>query len=383
MHAVSSLDRRKIFGRSYFDGTLGEWGGYAYEGYRDFIQHWRTYELVKLRQPESVLELGCGPGFILKRLEDDYMPVMGIDVSPWVQHTKVIENIVEWDITETPWPVPDKSFDLCLSVAALEHIPEEDLPKVFAEMERTCARGLHGITFTRDPNDTDRTHELGTIRPYEWWRERLPPSHEVVDKELLETGPVTPPQGDGSLKLNIGCGVHMFHYGWVNIDVLPLEDFARANLYTYRRLDVRYGLPYNDRTVDMVFAHHFIEHLDYGEALEFLRECRRVLRPGGLIRIVTPDLEVLLRRYHENSLGFYDAVNEGCERAETQAWKLWSLVFSGHKSIYDYPTLKHLLEKAGFRSVEKTAFRRSRSLKMRRETYEFLSTLSMYVEAAT
>lgn len=71
--------------------------------------------------------------------------------------------------------------------------------------------------------------------------------------------------------------------------------------------DLRRGIPYDDGTVDAVYHSHVLEHIDRAAVPGFLGEIRRVLRPGGVHRIVVPDLELEVRRY----LADLDAVDRG------------------------------------------------------------------------
>lgn len=90
-----------------------------------------------------------------------------------------------------------------------------------------------------------------------------------------------------ALYLNIGCGKVKLP-GFVNIDLEPGADI---------QCDVTQGLPFADATVDGIYSEHFIEHLGQKDIIAFLRECRRVLKPGGRVRIATPDLDEVVRQY--------------------------------------------------------------------------------------
>lgn len=79
-------------------------------------------------------------------------------------------------------------------------------------------------------------------------------------------------------KLHIGSGPSPIA-GWVNIDILPYPGVDHI-------MDVRHGLPFD--SVAFIFAEHFLEHLSLGDGLLFLRECRRALRPDGVLRLSTP-----------------------------------------------------------------------------------------------
>lgn len=89
--------------------------------------------------------------------------------------------------------------------------------------------------------------------------------------------------------LNIGCGGH-FHEAWTNIDLVSTSPHVRA-------YDLRKGLPYSEGTFDAVYTSHVLEHLSPETAQASLREQLRVLKSGGIIRVVVPDLEDKAREY--------------------------------------------------------------------------------------
>jgi len=153
----------------------------------------------------------------------------------------------------------------------------------------------------------------------------------------------------------------MFYKGWVNIDQHDLDAWAAGQGYQYRRHDLRNGIPYPTGCVDLIFAHHFLEHLSYKEGAAFLRECRRVLRPTGALRIVVPNLQELVTMYYlagdgTTTLETFDEMNAGCAEQKTDAGKLWSLLCPDHKAGYDSETLEQMLEESGF-SATPTGFR--------------------------
>ena len=89
--------------------------------------------------------------------------------------------------------------------------------------------------------------------------------------------------------LNVGCG-HSFHTAWTNIDLVSCSPAVR-------QYDLRRGLPYEEGRFDAVYHSHVLEHLTPDDAFTMLSECYRVLRPGGVIRVVVPDLEGIARAY--------------------------------------------------------------------------------------
>jgi predicted SAM-dependent methyltransferase len=92
-----------------------------------------------------------------------------------------------------------------------------------------------------------------------------------------------------SVKCNLGCGTR-HHPDWINMDFHGDGTVVHA-------WDLRYELPLPPRCCDVVYTSHLIEHFDRADAHQFLLECRRVLKPSGLIRIAAPDLEAISRSY--------------------------------------------------------------------------------------
>lgn len=89
--------------------------------------------------------------------------------------------------------------------------------------------------------------------------------------------------------VNVGCGT-VYHPAWINLDTAP-------GTPDVRRCDARDGLPLADASIDAVYHSHVLEHLDADSARAFLLECHRVLRPGGILRVVVPDLEGIAQAY--------------------------------------------------------------------------------------
>jgi predicted SAM-dependent methyltransferase len=97
--------------------------------------------------------------------------------------------------------------------------------------------------------------------------------------------PAVPPRP----RLNLGCGVRR-HPEWTNVDLVPAgRDVIAA--------DLRQPLPFEAGSFESVYAAHVLEHLAPIEAARLLAEARRLLAPGGIVRIVVPDLEGIARAY--------------------------------------------------------------------------------------
>jgi len=365
------------YDKHYFHGGA-KVGGYAGSGYRDFPVHWVTYAHVMERKPASVLEIGCGRGYLLKRFEAyAKIPATGLEISEHCRLTRAIENVRTHDVTVAPWPIADQAFDLCLSMAFLEHVPEERLPTVFAEMARTTKRGLHGIDL-HDDDHFDQTH--CTIRPLAWWKERMPAGHEAIDKEDLETGPlILPPEIDHGVKLNLGSFSNMFH-GWRNLDRIDLTPWAHANGYSFAVCDLARKLPYDDQIVDRIFLSHVLEHFDYAAGKQLIRECRRVLKPSGKLRVAVPDAGLLWDLYRSKQL---QSLRELCgSDPEDDIQLLHELLYGGdHRAIYDWDSLHQLFVAAGFSQISRSQFGASPDSALQRETIDLYPEMSLFLEA--
>ncbi|KAA9036384.1 methyltransferase domain-containing protein [Ginsengibacter hankyongi] len=91
--------------------------------------------------------------------------------------------------------------------------------------------------------------------------------------------------------LNLGCGVHYSaEKEWTNIDFHKTGESVIA----YNLLK---GIPFEDRSFDLVYHSHVLEHFSKDDGEKMITECLRVLKPGGTIRVVVPDLERIAADY--------------------------------------------------------------------------------------
>lgn len=215
---------------------------------------------------------------------------------------------------------------------------------------------------------------------------------------------------DGRAMLNLGCGWKM-HPAWNNLDFSPYARLARRPALTRllrkvgivsplraERLarvdpqilcwDLRRGIPFADGTFDVVYHSHFLEHLDRNVASIVLTECRRALKPGGILRVVVPDWEKLTHWYldalrdwdagkpgapQRHGTAMYDLIdqmvrNDASGSARTswigklENWYRGGAAGTGelHRWMYDRRSLAALLESLEFREPRVEAARTSR-----------------------
>ena len=143
-------------------------------------------------------------------------------------------------------------------------------------------------------------------------------------------------------------------------------------------MDIRQKLNFNDNSIDLIYSSHMLEHLTADEGFFFLRECHRILRSGGVVRIAVPDADKLIKYYQSNQLSMFDEINDGCSTSNFESAKLWSLLFEGHRIAYDFAGLKSVGENAGF-VVEKKMFNQG-TKQIVSETIDMLPEISLFVE---
>lgn len=183
------------------------------------------------------------------------------------------------------------------------------------------------------------------------------------------------------IRLNLGSG-DLTLDGWINIDMcLNPKVLAMKLPRGLRRFD--------DNSVNYIYTSHFFEHLEYpGEASDFVKECHRILAPGGGLRIVVPGIEKIIRAYVQDNQDFFKI-----QKDMHPSWcttKLEHLMYAlqqdgEHKYGYDFETMEKLLSQAGFRKVIKSDYNKSQvenlNIDYRAMTDDAGEYLSLYVDA--
>jgi predicted SAM-dependent methyltransferase len=164
--------------------------------------------------------------------------------------------------------------------------------------------------------------------------------------------------GQRGLLVNVACGPH----------VLP--EFLNIDLYAASpsvvRWDARRSIPLADGSAAGIRAEHFVEHLEPREEVPaFLSDCRRVLQPGGTLRVIVPDAGRYLEAYCRPDLsGFRElAVPDPFPSDLPTRMDVVNHVFHQwheHRWGYDFEALAHRLRTAGFAVIEQRGYGDSR-----------------------
>ncbi|MBW4571487.1 MAG: methyltransferase domain-containing protein [Tolypothrix carrinoi HA7290-LM1] len=186
------------------------------------------------------------------------------------------------------------------------------------------------------------------------------------------------------LLVNVGAGPHA-KADWINVDISEAPGINCV-------CDCRKSLPFPDNSVKGIFTEHFFEHIDYVEEVPlFLSECYRVLKPGGIIRIIVPDIEKYLYAYCQGGweeLSIIrpldsDLTDFHFKFKYNTRMELINFVFRQqyeHKYAYDYETLEFILYKYGFSKVQRQAFGKSLMDELSIDQ-QIRASESLYVEA--
>jgi len=202
--------------------------------------------------------------------------------------------------------------------------------------------------------------------------------------------PVQPANATPLLCVNIGCGTDAPE-GWYNIDNSPSIWISRLPMgrrmfrtpawpRTVRRHDVLKGLPFADASVDFIYSSHTFEHFTYAQSLALAKECFRVLKSDGGLRIVVPDLEKLVRDYLADPapLASHRFVDRLLLR---HTWQDVLHPGAHHCQMFDSRSLVFMLREAGFENARVTSFGDSRIPHLTKVELESRKSESLYVEA--
>ena len=172
----------------------------------------------------------------------------------------------------------------------------------------------------------------------------------MIAAYIAGVGPILPGP-DGKRCLELGAGPKA-RRGWLatnlggNENVLPL--------------DATKAFPIQDRSFDYVYSEHMIEHIPFEAGRSMLRECFRILRPEGVVRIATPSVGFLMGLFSADRTELEDRYVEWATRLFVPGAPapMPSFVFNnfvrawGHEFIYDRATLRLALSEAGFTNIK-------------------------------
>lgn len=198
--------------------------------------------------------------------------------------------------------------------------------------------------------------------------------------------------------VQFGCGGRLPR-GVLNTDLVGFTDIRlestapgrvfRVNDAPFIHHDVTHPLPAEDGAFDWAYSEHLIEHITQAQAVVWLKDVRRVLKPGGLLRLTTPDLERYAAAYLARDDAFFAEHSRlirqfGLPAMPTRRAFMVNQIFQfwGHRWIYDFDELVHVLALAGFsrEAVRRRAFQDGATLEVTALDSDVRRDETIYVE---
>lgn len=149
--------------------------------------------------------------------------------------------------------------------------------------------------------------------------------------------------------------------GWVNVDCSPSYQLDLLG-------DIRDPLPFGTGNAELILMEHVLEHFrPYTEAADLLRECRRILAPGGCLFLSVPDGEKAAKAYVSNDPWLTSYINSDPSRVDMiekkaaldtpmEALNEIARQSGDHRFMYDFETLALQLRKAGFQDIRRSSY---------------------------
>lgn len=193
---------------------------------------------------------------------------------------------------------------------------------------------------------------------------------------------------DKKIKLNIGCGPAVFSgKNWENLDREDISQYlthimyapfdgmppqqielakkVRENGVCFKVKDLTQGFPeYQDNSVDLIYSGQCVEHLPPRNQLpSFLKECHRMLKPGGILRITTPDLDLLIQAYLKGEMSKFIPDQPDWYKDLTPSAQLAMIMYGtggdescykyfGHMFLFTKESMTEVLQQAGFSDIK-------------------------------
>jgi predicted SAM-dependent methyltransferase len=140
------------------------------------------------------------------------------------------------------------------------------------------------------------------------------------------------------ININLGCGWRDFGKNWYHVDGGDYEHLDSSDIF---------NLPFDDNSVDLIYASHVIEYFDREEIADIINEWKSKLKPGGILRLAVPDfakIAFLYKKGHDIK-DFLGPLYGKMEMGNNTIY---------HKTTYDYSSLYNLLhQQCEFREVRR------------------------------
>ena len=146
------------------------------------------------------------------------------------------------------------------------------------------------------------------------------------------------------IKINMGCGWRNFGKEWIHIDG------GNYSHLDYKRID---KLEFKENTIDLIYSSHVIEYFDRDEVIPLIKEWRRVLKPGGILRLAVPDFLEISKLYTTGTIKLNNVLGPLYGKMDMGSKKIY------HKTAYDFESINNLLSELNFINIKKYDWRQT------------------------
>jgi len=154
-------------------------------------------------------------------------------------------------------------------------------------------------------------------------------------------------------RLNWGCGP-IAPYGWVNSDIAPGPGVDVV-------ADIRAGLPLQDNSFDYAVSIHALPEIPYADLDRAISELRRVLKPGGVLRLSLPDLDKAIRAYVSKDIDYFFLIPDDVVTSLSGKMIVQLLWYGRSRCMFTVEFISELLKRCGFQNIQPCGFRETRS----------------------
>lgn len=151
-------------------------------------------------------------------------------------------------------------------------------------------------------------------------------------------------------RLHWGCGPRI-HYGWVNSD---LEPYPGVDVVA----DVTKGLPFTDAEFDCIVSIHVLPEIAYCDLDQTLRELLRILKPGGVLRLGLPDLELAFRAWQKNDIDYF-LIDDNHVRTLSGKLIVQLTWFGRSRCQFTFEFIEELLTRNGYVEVTRCSYQQT------------------------
>lgn len=160
------------------------------------------------------------------------------------------------------------------------------------------------------------------------------------------------------VNLYVGCGHHRMK-GFTHVEINIAKQFKKGGDVGPPEImaDITKKIPLADKSVDIIYSNETLEHLTYQELINHFLECHRLIKIGGYVRMVVPDMDIMIKNYISKDENLEIAKKESeispflPVENHTDLF-ISRVLYHDHYYLHNYDTLSRALKKTGFSKIK-------------------------------